>query len=115
MGASISYCAAEDEEVTPQEEEQVDHEVEIAEVEEEGGGVVDITLETEKYDPRFPNTNQARHCYTRYNEFYKCKAEKGEDDPQCLYYQKAYRSLCPSEWLTKWNEQREAGTWPGKY
>jgi hypothetical protein len=23
------------------------------------------------YDPRFPATNQARNCYTRYNEFYK--------------------------------------------
>ena len=24
-------------------------------------------------------------------------------------YQRAYRSICPSEWLEKWAEQREAG------
>jgi cytochrome c oxidase subunit 6b len=58
-----------------------------------------VQLETEKFDPRFPNTNQSRHCYTRYNEFYKCKAEKGEEDPECKYYQKAYRSICPVEWV----------------
>jgi hypothetical protein len=26
---------------------------------------------TAPYDPRFPNTNQARHCFIRYNEYYK--------------------------------------------
>jgi len=30
-------------------------------------------------------------------------------------YQKAYRSICPMEWVNSWNEQRDAGTWPGKY
>ena len=29
-------------------------------------------VKTVPYDPRFPATNQARNCYTRYNEFYKC-------------------------------------------
>jgi hypothetical protein len=28
-------------------------------------------LVTAPYDPRFPNTNQARHCFIRYNEYYK--------------------------------------------
>lgn len=31
-------------------------------------------VKTAPYDPRFPATNQARNCYTRYNEFYKCAA-----------------------------------------
>jgi hypothetical protein len=26
---------------------------------------------TAPYDPRFPATNQARHCFVRYNEYYK--------------------------------------------
>ena len=30
-------------------------------------------------------------------------------------FQRAYRSLCPGEWLERWNEQREEGTWPGRY
>lgn len=29
-------------------------------------------VETVPYDFRFPGINQARNCYTRYNEFYKC-------------------------------------------
>ncbi|KAL0048000.1 hypothetical protein WJX82_005346 [Trebouxia sp. C0006] len=67
------------------------------------------------YDHRFPSFNQARHCFTKYNEFYKCTAEKGDDSSDCKFHQKAYRSICPSEWLEKWNEQQESGTWPGRY
>jgi cytochrome c oxidase subunit 6b len=26
---------------------------------------------TAPYDPRFPTTNQNRHCFIRYNEYYK--------------------------------------------
>ena len=54
---------------------------------------------------------QARTCYTRYNEFYKCKALKDEDDPECKMHQRAYRTLCPGDWVEKWNEQRDEGTW----
>lgn len=45
----------------------------------------------------------------------RCKAQKGEDDEECEKYAKYYRSLCPTDWVTKWNEEREAGTWPGRY
>jgi cytochrome c oxidase subunit 6b len=74
-----------------------------------------VQVKTVPYDPRFPATNQARNCYTRYNEFYKCVAEKGEDAPECKFYQRAYRSLCPSEWVEGWNTAREEGNWFGKY
>jgi cytochrome c oxidase subunit 6b len=30
-----------------------------------------LQVVTAPYDPRFPNTNQSRHCFIRYNEFYK--------------------------------------------
>ena len=56
-----------------------------------------------------------RHCFTKYNEFYRCVAQKGEGAAECEAYQRAYRSICPSEWVAKWNEQRESGAWPGKY
>ena len=123
-------------------------------------------IETAPFDPRFPQTNQAKHCYTRYNEFHKCvpcasrrldgtnqrpasnhpiavvgsclkmltnifppsppllsfpfphlrcKAQNGEDDEECEKYARYYRSMCPTDWVTKWNEEREAGTWPGRY
>ena len=58
---------------------------------------------------------QIRHCYARYNEFHRCAAEKDPESNECRFYQKAYRSLCPSEWVEQWNEERENGTFPGKF
>ena len=61
------------------------------------------------------NTQQIRHCYARYNEFHRCAAEKDPESNECKFYQKAYRSLCPSEWVEQWNEERENGTFPGRF
>ena len=58
-----------------------------------------LQVKSAPYDHRFPSTNQARHCYTRYNEFHKCAAEKSEDE--CHFYQKAYRSVCPNDWVSR--------------
>lgn len=76
---------------------------------------VEIVVETAPIDPRFPATNQARHCFVKYNEAHKCNAENGEDDETCQRLSKAYRSICPVEWLEKWNEARDANEWWGKY
>ncbi|WOK93347.1 cytochrome c oxidase subunit 6b-1-like [Canna indica] len=73
----------------------------------------EIKLETAPADFRFPTTNQTRHCFTRYIEYHRCIAAKGEDAPECNKFAKYYRSLCPSEWVERWNEQRENGTFPG--
>eukprot|EP00246_Nothoceros_aenigmaticus_P011138 TRINITY_DN2905_c0_g1_i1.p5 TRINITY_DN2905_c0_g1~~TRINITY_DN2905_c0_g1_i1.p5 ORF type:complete len:132 (-),score=30.51 TRINITY_DN2905_c0_g1_i1:1616-2011(-) len=72
-------------------------------------------INTAPMDFRFPTTNQAKHCYTRYNEYHKCVAEKGEGASECNKYAKYYRSLCPGEWIERWNEQRENGTFAGRY
>ncbi|PKA50784.1 Cytochrome c oxidase subunit 6b-1 [Apostasia shenzhenica] len=72
-----------------------------------------IKLETAPADFRFPTTNQTRHCFTRYIEYHRCIAAKGEDAPECQKFAKYYRSLCPGEWIERWNEQRENGTFPG--
>lgn len=45
----------------------------------------------------------------------RCVAEKGEDAPECNFYQRAYRSLCPSEWVEGWNTAREEGNWFGEH
>jgi len=84
------------------------------EVEEKPKITVD-DVKTAPMDFRFPTTNQAKHCYTRYNEFHKCAAEKGEDAKECKKYARYYRSLCPGEWVDKWNEERENGTYTGRY
>ncbi|XP_055834877.1 cytochrome c oxidase subunit 6b-1-like [Solanum dulcamara] len=73
----------------------------------------EIKLETAPADFRFPTTNQTRHCFTRYVEYHRCTAAKGEDAPECDKFAKYYRSLCPGEWVDRWNEQRENGTFPG--
>uniref|UniRef100_A0A7S0VJ52 Uncharacterized protein n=1 Tax=Polytomella parva TaxID=51329 RepID=A0A7S0VJ52_9CHLO len=70
---------------------------------------------TAPYDPRFPNRNQARHCFVRFNEFFKCAHERGEEAARCQFYKKAYQGLCPTEWIEAWNELREKALWTGKY
>ncbi|GJS22131.1 cytochrome c oxidase subunit 6B-1-like protein [Tanacetum coccineum] len=74
---------------------------------------VEIKLETAPGDYRFPTTNQSRHCFTRYVEYHRCVAAKGDGAPECDKFAKYYRSLCPGEWVDRWNEQRENGTFPG--
>ncbi|KAL9394340.1 hypothetical protein Peur_013625 [Populus x canadensis] len=73
----------------------------------------EIKIETAPADYRFPTTNQTRHCFTRYIEYHRCVAAKGEDASECDKFAKYYRSLCPSEWVERWNEQRSNGTFPG--
>lgn len=73
----------------------------------------EIKLETAPADFRFPTTNQTRHCFTRYIEYHRCIAAKGESAPECNKFAKYYRALCPGEWIDRWNEQRENGTFPG--
>lgn len=51
----------------------------------------------------------------KYNEAHKCWAEKGEGAPECARLARDYRTICPVEWLEKWNEARENGAWWGKY
>jgi cytochrome c oxidase subunit 6b len=72
-------------------------------------------IKTSSVDMRFPSTNQARTCYTRYNEYYKCMQLMGEDCADCVTFKKAALSLCPQDWIEKWEDAREGGTWPGKY
>ncbi|XP_020269781.1 cytochrome c oxidase subunit 6b-3 isoform X2 [Asparagus officinalis] len=73
----------------------------------------EIELKTAPADFRFPTTNQTRHCFTRYIEYHKCLSAKGDDSGECEKFAKYYRSLCPGEWVDRWNEQRENGNFPG--
>ncbi|XP_057442524.1 cytochrome c oxidase subunit 6b-1 [Lotus japonicus] len=106
-------------EVPPSAEEST--EVQTSEsVEEENSGdqeaaeeTPEIKLETAPVDFRFPTTNQTRHCFTRYIEYHRCVAAKGDGAPECDKFAKYYRALCPGEWVDRWNEQRENGTFPG--
>ncbi|XP_073053038.1 uncharacterized protein [Primulina eburnea] len=97
-------AASEESNDSPGSENSVDQEAEEA---------PEIKIETAPADFRFPTTNQTRHCFTRYVEYHRCVAAKGEGAPECDKFAKYYRSLCPGEWIDRWNEQRENGTFPG--
>eukprot|EP00275_Glaucocystis_incrassata_P001564 EC123340.1.p1 GENE.EC123340.1~~EC123340.1.p1 ORF type:complete len:108 (+),score=4.35 EC123340.1:55-378(+) len=66
-------------------------------------------LETAEPDPRSPNQNQTKNCWTSYNEFLLCTKVKGEDNELCQRFANTYRSLCPKIWIEKWEEQRGRG------
>ncbi|KAJ2914524.1 hypothetical protein MD484_g5914, partial [Candolleomyces efflorescens] len=69
-------------------------------------------LQTVGFDARFPNQNQTRNCFQNYTDYFKCVSAKGDDYAPCKQFKRAYNSLCPNEWIGKWDEQREAGTFP---
>ncbi|KAL9255241.1 Cytochrome c oxidase subunit 6b-1-like protein [Drosera capensis] len=94
--AEASAAAAE--ESTDAVEEQAE------ETEETGEETPEVKLETAPADFRFPTTNQTRHCFTRYIEYHRCIAAKGEDAPECNRFAKYYRSLCPGEWYRPYRD-----------
>lgn len=42
-----------------------------------------FTLATAPFDARFPNTNQSKHCFSNYVDYFRCINAKGEDFPAC--------------------------------
>ncbi|KAK4324042.1 hypothetical protein Pmani_005291 [Petrolisthes manimaculis] len=70
-------------------------------------------LETAPFDPRFPNQNQAKYCYQSFVDYHRCQKLKGEEYEPCEYFKKVFTSICPNAWVEKWNDQLEAGTFPG--
>ncbi|KAK0948428.1 Cytochrome c oxidase subunit 6B [Friedmanniomyces endolithicus] len=64
------------------------------------------------FDARFPNQNQTKHCWQNYVDYHKCILAKGEDFKPCRQCFLAYRSLCPSSWCERWDDQREKGNFP---
>ena len=61
------------------------------------------------FDARFPNCNQTRHCWQNYVDFHRCIKQKGESYAPCKQFMDAFNSLCPTQWVDKWDEQRENG------
>ncbi|RHZ83615.1 hypothetical protein Glove_89g41 [Diversispora epigaea] len=71
-----------------------------------------ITLRTAGFDARFPNTNQTKHCWQNYVDYYKCIKSRGEDFPPCKQFFRAFNSLCPNDYISKWDTQRDEGNFP---
>ncbi|KAM0750312.1 cytochrome c oxidase subunit VIb [Meredithblackwellia eburnea MCA 4105] len=71
-------------------------------------------LKTVGFDARFPNTNQSKHCFVNYVDYFRCVDAKGEEATICQEFKRNYQSLCPNEWIGKWDDQRENGNFPAK-
>ena len=71
------------------------------------------TTHAQPRDPRFPSTNQAAHCFNRYNEWLVCLNTTKGDDDACNRMRQYALSMCPNTWTEKWDDEREEGTFPG--
>lgn len=67
-----------------------------------------------QFDPRYPHTNQTRHCTQSFIDYYRCKKLRGDKYEPCTYFKKVFEDICPSEWTERWHEQMEKGTFPVK-
>ncbi|KAG0291465.1 Cytochrome c oxidase subunit 6B, partial [Dissophora globulifera] len=66
------------------------------------------------FDARFPNTNQSKHCWQAYGDYHKCVDARGEEFTPCKEFHRVFKTLCPNEWVNRWDEQRGEGTIPFK-
>ncbi|CCV00443.1 unnamed protein product [Malassezia sympodialis ATCC 42132] len=82
-----------------------------------------LNLKTVEFDSRFPNQFDANlrpacghstYSWQSYVDYFRCVNSKGEEFEPCKQFYKAYHTLCPNEWLEKWDEQRESGAFPAK-
>ncbi|KAG9287109.1 hypothetical protein G9A89_001003 [Geosiphon pyriformis] len=78
----------------------------------ENDKVEKIIFQTAGFDARFPNTNQTKHCFQNYIDYYKCIKSKGENYRPCKQFYQAFHSLCPNDWIARWDEQQERGAFP---
>jgi len=76
----------------------------------------DQTLVSVGFNPRFPNTNQTDNCFANYMEFQRCAILVPEDDREdvCAKFERGYKHLCPMDWVEKWDEQIQNGTFPAQ-
>jgi len=73
-----------------------------------------VLKEAIPFDPRFPNQNQTRNCWQNYVDYHRCINIKGEDYAPCQFFYKNFQAMCLNSWKDKWDEQREAGSFPAK-
>mmetsp|Transcript_302 Transcript_302/g.586 ORF Transcript_302/g.586 Transcript_302/m.586 type:complete len:88 (+) Transcript_302:82-345(+) len=68
-------------------------------------------VRTTPRDERFPSSNQAMHCWNRYNEWILCTQQSDSD--KCKPMRQNAESICPGFWIENWDEQRDEGSFGG--
>ncbi|KAK9752555.1 Cytochrome oxidase c subunit VIb [Popillia japonica] len=63
-------------------------------------------------DPRFPNANQTRYCYVMFADYHRCIRLFNNEHPDCKYFERAYKAVCPNFWIEKWEGQISDGVFP---
>ena len=75
-----------------------------------------MQIETPAFDHRFPHTSSTtKRCWVNYNMYQRCVMDKDEEHPECRKYYKTFRSLCPDEWVEKWDELLEENRYPVQF
>ena len=69
-------------------------------------------VRTTPRDERFPSSNQAMHCWNRYNEWILCTQQAADED-KCKPMRQLALSICPGFWVEQWDEQRDEGSFGG--
>ncbi|CAD6909347.1 unnamed protein product [Tilletia laevis] len=59
-----------------------------------------------------PEVSKAPSSLQLYLDYFRCINAKGEEHTPCKHFYRKYHSLCPNEWIAKWDEQRENNAFP---
>ncbi|KOX70948.1 Cytochrome c oxidase subunit 6B1 [Melipona quadrifasciata] len=60
-------------------------------------------------DPRFQQQNQTLRCWLMYHDFYRCERILGEGSDVCTWFKQVFTSICPNDWIRRWDELRVEG------
>ncbi|XP_006620064.1 cytochrome c oxidase subunit 12, mitochondrial [Apis laboriosa] len=75
-------------------------------IEEEKEEVTDVTFGE---DPRFQQQNQTIRCFIMYTDFDRCEEILGKGTATCTWFKQVFQSICPNEWIRRWDELKAKG------
>ena len=44
-----------------------------------------------------------------YHDFYRCEHTLGEGSDVCTWFKQVFTSICPNDWIRRWDELRVQG------
>ena len=78
------------------------------EAQDEDEEITQDKIKTTPFHNQFLTTNQAPHCWNRYNEWIMClKTCTGNKEKKCKLLRQLAHSICPDDWMNKWDDERD--------